>query len=111
MSEEEDSQEGPKVRNVTAEEFADAYQQPAVFVNKTILSVAGPMARLTFVERRENEGALHSHARVSIAMSLGDLLKLRALIDEMSSKIQEIDVRAIISAAEERGKDTETRDG
>ncbi len=81
-----------EIRNVTADEFAEAYRSPGVFVNKIVLTLQGPFARLTFFERREQDTQVYSYARATVVMPLGDLVEMRDLLNQMSDKIKLVDI-------------------
>ena len=79
----------PKV-NVSQLELELANRQPAVFVNKTVLSLTGPLARLTFLETKAE---VEVQARTAVVMTIGDLLAVRDLIQRMTANVQLVEVK------------------
>lgn len=86
-----DKQDGAKhTKNVTPDELREAAKMPAIFVNKTIASISGSMARITFFERRDDDGGTHSDARVCVAMELSAFVELHKLTERLMVNIREV---------------------
>ncbi|HVY87982.1 MAG TPA: hypothetical protein VG942_03890 [Hyphomonadaceae bacterium] len=80
----------PGPHQVTEKEKEAAFGLPSAFVTKSIITVSGPFARLTFFEIAEISGANLSFPKVSVTMPLGDLLHLRDLITQLESNFRMI---------------------
>ena len=87
MAEKEDDK--PKV---TPDEMAIINSGPAFFSNKMYLTVGGTVARITFAEQQQ--GAASPAFRAAVVLTLGDLLKLRELIDRLTKDVRLVQVNA-----------------
>lgn len=68
------------VQSVSSGEMVTTMTLPAIFVNKLYVSMAGPIAKITFAEHSVEAGV---HARASVAMTINDAVALRDLLGGM----------------------------
>ena len=80
--------------NLTRAELNAAWEIPATLVNKVVLSMSGPNARLAFLETTTPPAAGAVMGRAAVLMTIGDLLELRDLIASMTANLKLIRVDA-----------------
>lgn len=78
----------PATPGITEQELQQIFSGPSVFANKVFVTLAGPVARLTFMELVGDT----LHFRAAATITLNDLFSLRDVINGFESKVRTVQV-------------------
>jgi hypothetical protein len=78
----------PAIQGITEEELQLIFSGPAVFANKVFVTIAGPVARITFMDLVGDT----LHFRTAAMVALNDLLSLRDVISGLADKVKVVEV-------------------